>query len=126
MKGAREFAVLFKTGQYGKLYITSGSHARGKTFRIQVLPEGQIARPNGDNNLCLNLEAVLVYGKVGGQPGWTEYYGWLHSGKWQEDFDVLANSARESREAQKKERKQSENDRAIAVKVREDLLLSKY
>lgn len=89
MKGAREYALLFKTGQYGKLYITSGSHARGYTFRIQVLPEGEKAKPNGSQNTCLNSNAVEVYGIVSGQPGWTETYGWLHEGKWQEDFEKL-------------------------------------
>ena len=60
MKGT-EKAHLFKTGQYGRLYITSGSHARGNTLRIQVLPEGEIAIPNGSGNTCLNKDAVIVY-----------------------------------------------------------------
>lgn len=74
MKGAREYSLLFETGQYGRLYITSGSHARGKTFHIQVLPKDELAIPNGDNNACLNEDAVEVYGIIGGNPGWTEYY----------------------------------------------------
>lgn len=88
MKGS-EKAHLFKTGQYGKLYITSSSHARGNTLRIQVLPEGEIAIPNGSGNTCLNKDAVLVYDIVSGQRGWTEVYGWLHQGKWQDDFRKL-------------------------------------
>jgi hypothetical protein len=92
MKGAREYARLFKTGQYGKMYITSGSHARGLTFRIQILPEGEEAIPNGSQNLCLNENAVLVYGVVSGNPGWTESYGWIHKGKWVEDFENLVRS----------------------------------
>lgn len=92
MKGAREFAKLFKTGQYGKLYITSGDHARGETFHIQILPEGETAKPNGGQNLCLNSDAIEVYGIVAGQPGWTESYGWLHEGEWQDDFRKLVTS----------------------------------
>jgi len=90
MFGAREFAKLFKTGQYGRFYIVSGNHARGRTFRIQILPEGESAIPNGENNLCLNKNAVEVYGITGGHPGWSETYGWLHKGPWQEDFHKLA------------------------------------
>lgn len=89
MNGARKYASLFETGQYGKLYITSSEHARGKTFHIQVLPDGEKADPNGKSNLCTNENAVEVYGIIGGNPGWTEYYGWLHKGKWQEDFAEL-------------------------------------
>jgi len=75
MKGAKEYAHLFKTGQYGKLYLVSSSHARGTTFHIQVLPAGEKAKSNGEHSLCLNANAVEVYGVVGGNPGWTEEYG---------------------------------------------------
>ena len=89
MDGAREYSKLFETGQYGRLYIVSGSHARGSTFRIQVLPKDEKAIVNGSNNNCLNEKAVEVYGIVSGQPGWTETYGWSYVGKWCEDFDKL-------------------------------------
>lgn len=89
MKGARHYAQLFETGQYGRLYITSGSHARGLTFRIQVLPQGEQAKGNGRNNLCLNPDAVEVYGIISGNPGWTEEYGWKYRGPWIEDFQDL-------------------------------------
>lgn len=92
MKGAREYAKLFRTGQIGRLYLVSGSHARGLTFHIYVLPEGAEAKGNGPNNPPLNSDAVEVYGIVDGQPGWTESYGWLHSGRWQQDFyEIVAN-----------------------------------
>lgn len=90
MKGARTYASLFETGQYGRLYIVSSSHARGDTFRIFVLPEGEKAISNGKGNPCLNKDAVCVFGVISGQPGWTEQYGWLHEGKWIKDFKVLA------------------------------------
>ena len=88
MKGT-EKAHLFKTGQYGRLYIVSGSHARGRTLMIQVLPKDEVAIPNGSGNCCLNPNAVVVYDVVSGQRGWTEVYGWIHNGKWQEDFEKL-------------------------------------
>ena len=89
MNGASEYASLFTTGQYGKLYIVSGRHARGQTFHIYVLPEGVKAKHNGTNNPPLNEDAVEVYGVLGGQRGWTEYYGWTYEGKWKEDFMKL-------------------------------------
>jgi hypothetical protein len=88
MIGAREYADLFTTGQYNRLYISSHYHARGKTFRIYVLPEGEAAIPNGPNG-PLNKDAVEVYGITGGHHGWTETYGWLHQGKWVDDFNLL-------------------------------------
>ena len=125
MRGA-ENAALFGTGQHGRLYLVSGSHARGNTFRIQVLPKGEEAIQNGPNNLCLNTDAVEVYGAVSGQPGWTEAYGWKHFGPWQMDFEVLLErrkkeliklaEARDLRMAEKKEREQN----------RTEALLSKY
>jgi len=104
MKGAREFASLFETGQYGKLYLVSGEHARGKTFRIQVLPKGEEAIPNGSNNLCLNKNAVTVYGEIGGHSGWTEYYGWLHNGPWENDLVELVSEVRIRNESKVLER----------------------
>jgi hypothetical protein len=88
MQGAREFARLFRTGQYGRLYFVSQSHARGETFRIFVLPAGENPIPNGPN-APLNKNAIEVYGIVSGQPGWTEKYGWLHRGPWQDDFHKI-------------------------------------
>lgn len=93
MKGANEYAKLFKTGQHGRLYLVSSSHARGKTFHIYVLPEGEAALPNSDN-APLNKNKVEVYGITGGQPGWTEEYSWLHHGKWEQDFAELVEKRR--------------------------------
>lgn len=87
MKGADEYHNLFRhTQQIGSLYLVVASHARGKTFRVFVLPNGEKAIPNGDCNPPLNPGNVEVYGIVGGQPGWTEIYGWLHEGPWKADF----------------------------------------
>lgn len=89
MKGAREYAQLFTTGQYGRLYIVSGDHARGRTFRLFVLPKDEMAIPNGSQNPPLNKDAVEVYGVVSGQPGWTEEYGWKRKGQWVHGFAEL-------------------------------------
>lgn len=99
MKGAKKYAELFKKSQqHGKLYLQVGSHARGATFRIWILPS--------DDRLIESIhtckDAVEVYGITSGQPGWTETYGWLHEGKWQEDFEKLVNSKKLEREAEQK------------------------
>lgn len=113
MIGAREYANLFKTGQYGRLYIESGEHARGKTFFIWVLPS---ARPL-TNHPSREKDTVQVYGIIGGHPGWTETYGWLYHGSWEQEFndlvertkvsnlDRIARAAREKSEAEAKEKK---------------------
>ena len=90
MQGAREYAALIPTGQFGKLYCHSSSHARGSTFNIYVIPEGVVV--NGRPQIP--PEGVEVYGMTGGQPGWTETYGWLHEGKWQDDFESLVQTRR--------------------------------
>ena len=126
MKGAREYARLFKTGQYGQLYIVSSSHARGDTFRIQALLKGVIAIPNGTGNLCLNGSAVEVYGVVSGNPGWTESYGWLHEGRWKSDFEALLSLKYAEQEAKMAETKKAIADKESAEENKIKELLSKY
>lgn len=90
MNGAHQYALLFPTGQHGRLYFVSGVHARGRSFRIFLLPKGEVAIPNGENNAPLNADSVEIYGIVSGEPGWNESYGWIHAtGAWVEDFNRL-------------------------------------
>ena len=126
MLGAREYSNLFETGQYGRLYIISGSHARGRTFRIQVLPEGEEAEPNGSGNPCLNRDAVMVYGVVAGNPGWTESYGWLHRGPWVQDFETMVKERRANLELQSAEINKNIAKAKEERLAREKELLSSY
>lgn len=90
MEGAFNFSTLFsKPEQIGRLYVLPGSHARGKTFHIYLLPEGEKAEVHYISNPPVNEGTLEVYGVKGGHTGWTEYYGWLHQGKWQEDFQAV-------------------------------------
>lgn len=120
MDGAREYAKLFdyQSQQHGRLYLAIGKHARGYTLRIYVLPEGVVAKENGHNgNAPLNKDAIEVYGVTGGQPGWTETYGWLHEGRWQDDFEKLVEARRTKVAAEKmrqEEAAQSANDERAA------------
>jgi hypothetical protein len=126
MKGARKYAKLFKTGQYEQLYITSSSHARGMTFRIQVLPKDEKAEPNGSANQCLNSNAIEVYGVISGNPGWTEEYGWKHEGKWQEDFEKLVRSKEMELEAKEKMNQATTEEKAKEERERTKALLGAY
>jgi len=126
MVGAREYAELLESGQYGKLYLSSGSHARGKTFHIQVLPEGEIAEVTTPNTLCTNDTAVLVYGVVSGNPGWTETYGWLHRGKWQDDFSKLVEAKRKEVQYKNDQKAIMLEQRELAHYAKERKLLSEY
>jgi len=93
MRGADEYYDLFKgkSEQIGRLFFQPHTHARGKCFEIFVIPDGievvgsTIDGANG---------SVEVYGVTGGQRGWTETYGWIHKGKWQEDFESIINMKR--------------------------------
>lgn len=125
MKGADEYADLFRTGQYGRFYITSGSHARGATFHIQILPDMEEAVPNGPN-MCLNKEAVEVYGITSGNPGWTEKYGWLYTGPWVSDFDALVAEKRAKLKAIEVEEKAYNDSKAREEYERKMKLLREY
>ena len=120
MNGAREFASLFKTGIYGKLYLESGSHARGKTFRIFVLPDNF----NPDDNIYNN--SVVVYGIIGGQSGWTEYYGWIHKGPWQDDFKKLISDRKEEIESKKSIAEKKSRNAEDVKKKRVKSILEQY
>ena len=118
MQGAFEYANLFKTGQYGRLYLVSGGHARGRTFHIFVLPEGEMV----PNSASLNPNAVEVYGITGGHAIWTETYGWLHEGKWQQDFAAMVKQRQaelsiqtenEQKEREEADRKECERRAAL-------------
>ena len=92
MKGADDFCDVFpQSEQIGRLYILPSSHARGRTFRIYVLPENEKVIENGGINPPLNGDAVEVYGVISGQLGWTEVYGWLYKGRFIEDFSTILN-----------------------------------
>jgi uncharacterized protein CbrC (UPF0167 family) len=70
--------------------------------------------------MCLNKNAVEVYGVTSGNPGWTETYGWLHTGKWVEDFERLVaereSALREEETENLSQQIASETEAAIRVK----------
>lgn len=125
MKGARGYASLFKTGQYGRLYLESGEHARGKTFRIFVLPEG-FQMPARAMNPGQLVNAVEVYGITGGQPGWTETYGWLHEGRWQQDFEKLVEARKAEVATAERTKEEAQQRRESEEMARIQALLATY
>ena len=124
MKGAKEYAKLLKTGQYGRLYVLSDRHARGLTFRIFVLPKGEKAVIKYKSNPPCN--AVEVYGATNGQLGWTEEYGWLYWGKWQKDFMELIENARREQIIEGEKRKICITRKDKEKEKEKQLLLSTY
>jgi hypothetical protein len=113
---------MFTSGQYGRLYLVCGEHARGKTFHIWVLPtaESVAGMP------WTVKDAVEVYGITGGQPGWTETYGWLHRGKWEQDFAALVASRRADIAAGVARREREKADAEAAERQRKASLLAAY
>ena len=124
MKGTNEFYDLFETGQYGKLFIQTGTHARGNTIHIWVVPKGEEFNPKYGRPF--NSKAIEVYGITGGHPGWTETYGWLHKGKWVNDFENLVIVKRLELEAKEKTNKDTTQKAKKFEKERTIELLSKY
>jgi len=127
MKGADEFCRIFTNAeQVENLYILPSSHERGATFQLYVLPHDEKVIENGGINPPLNKDSVEVYGIISGQPGWTEEYGWLHSGKWQEDFNNLWRARVKALQEQNKTTKETRRAKEIAEDTRISRLLSKY
>lgn len=122
MQGAREYATMFSSGQHGRLYLVRGEHARGKTFQIWVLPSAEPV----DGMPWTVKDAVEVYGITGGQPGWTETYGWLHRGKWEQDFAELVETRRAEIAASVARREQEKADAEAAERQRKAALLAAY
>ena len=54
--------------RWGRVIFVTSTHARGKCINIYLVDD--------DETL------FEVYGVVGGNPGWTEYYGWIRKGTW--------------------------------------------
>lgn len=123
MKGAYEYCEVFKKPeQFGKLYLYPGSHARGDTFDIWLLPTDDECTTKP----WLIPDSIEVYGRVGGQLGWTEVYGWIHRGKWQDDFENILESRKETLEKKKSERKLSNAKKKKAEEDRVKNLLANY
>jgi hypothetical protein len=122
MQGARKYAEMFSSGQHGRLYLVSGQHARGRTFHIWVLSS---AEPVTGAPWSVK-DAVEVYGITSGQPGWTETYGWLHRGRWEQDFDELVQIrlAEIAADAMQREREKAEAE--AAERLRKAKLLEAY
>ena len=124
MKGADEYYDLFKgkSQQVGRLFLQLHTHARGKCFEIFLLPEG--LEVEGDR--ISGRDNVEVYGMTGGQRGWTESYGWLHTGKWKDDFLAIVERKKIERDESKKLWREKEAIREVEASDALRGLLSDY
>jgi hypothetical protein len=124
MKGADEYYDLFngKSQVIGRLFLQFHKHARGKCFEMFVIPEG------GEPNIYGHAPfgSVEVYGMTGGQRGWTETYGWLHKGKWQDDFKALVSDRYAGLEVAKADIAKAENRNETATQKRVSGILATY
>ena len=124
MKGADEYCRLFKQAErFGKLCVVPGSHARGDTFRIFVVPEAA-EFPVDAPWQC--RDAVEVYGIVSGNPGWTEEYDWLHEGKWQQHFEEICRRRKLEQEEERKQILIHRESAEQAAEKRVKILLERY
>lgn len=129
MQGANEYYDLFigcKELQFGRLYLSPGLHARGPTFEIYLLPEGVKCGAHPLISAWHCKESVEVYGMVGGQRGWTEYYGWIHKGKWQEDFEKIVEERVRELALKKEKHRQSVEASKLEKKEKIQSLLEDY
>ncbi len=127
MEGANEFCKVFKKAeQIGQLYILPSSHARGPTFRIYVIPNGEDVIENGGINPPLNTNSIEVYGAISGQLGWTETYGWKHSGKWVADFNKIFNKRKEEIEANEIQAQTTQKSKEYEIENRIESILNDY
>jgi hypothetical protein len=123
MQGAKEYANLFTTGQRGRLYLLSSQHARGKTFSIYLLPAGVTFTDWAARD---KASIVEVYGVTGGSVGWTETYGWLHTGRWVAAFESLVAARQAEIAAAASQAEQDAADAAAAEAARVEALLAAY
>jgi len=127
MKGADDYANVFnKPEQVGRLYLLPGNHARGKTFHIYLLPDDEAAVAEYKQNPPTNGDRVEIFGITGGQRGWTETYGWLHTGKWKEDFEAIYKARVAARDAFAAKRAERDKTTEVDEKARIQRLLADY
>lgn len=100
-----EYAYRFRKGNVE--FILS-EHARGKTFRIELID---------------GASRLEVYGVVRGQTGWDEEYGWTRKGTWVKPIlEYLHNLEREiaeyeARLEEKRRAEEAERNRKIEETV---------
>lgn len=121
---------LFQTDQYGRFYVTNSKNAHSVEFRIQVLLKNEKAIPNGNHNLCLNKNAVLVFGprwrktKDQGKDGWL--HEWFYDGPWIADFQKLVDELQQAKDEQNKKKDVAKIEAERAEKDRIAALLALY
>lgn len=88
--------VKFTIGS-ANIIMQIGHHARGNVAHICIENESD--------------ERLEVYGILGGNPGWSEYYGWTKQGPWVKYIENLLDEL---------EREINAKDRCVQSKTEED------
>ncbi len=125
MQGADEYYDLFRgeSQQIGRLFFQLHTHARGKCFEIFLVPDGVKVEGGHVGGV---KDVVEIYGMAGGQRGWTETYGWLHKGKWQDDFSAIVEQKKAEREVNKIKYEKKIKAQKTQESKKVDSLLSSY
>jgi hypothetical protein len=100
------------------IFILS-EHARGKTFRIWIYKTDAILS-------TLNDEHLEVYGVTGGNPGWTEMYGWTKDGNWKPYIERYFTQLEENIKKTEKYERIREEKIHEANKNKEHLQINKF
>jgi hypothetical protein len=123
MQGAKEYAELFTTGQYGRLYMQADIRDDGRrTFRIWVVPASAQFR----DTMSRIRASVEVYGIVSGANTGNETYGWLRRGRWVADVEAMAGELRAQAVTLAAARTQAIADAAAAEEARIAEVLASY
>jgi hypothetical protein len=70
--------------------------------------------------------AAEVYGILGGQPGWTEWYGWKRQGPWRQDFERLVGERRAAIAGAQERRQQEAAAKEKARAAQQAMVLDSY
>ena len=108
------------TFQYENIVFILSEHARGKTFKIWIYKTKDIKDTD---------EYLEVYGITGGQSGWTETYGWLCHGEWENFIAKYMKELEDEiyyHEHKEEVDKKKEKDRLIEKRERKIVDFNKY
>jgi len=131
MKGAKEYVDIIYPNQYGQLYIEFDrtTYENKIIMNIYVVPHGLDTKKFNLFDNC-KQQTVKVYGLTSLSKNCC---GWLHYGKWVEDFKTLVSQARyaftimkEKEKRQKVIMRLKEMTKSIDAKERVSKILKDY
>ena len=107
----------------GNIIYALSDHARGKCFRIFL-----VENTHGltDKELVDSSNRFEIYGVLGGQNGWTEYYGWKHKGNWVELITDYLNSLKSKIDSHHKKAEEDKRSKDAEAKKQIESTVNKF